>query len=83
MSGWSWTPPPEPGPEVRRVRPVESYPGDNGIWYDREPDNSGWRLVMMGRRGDVLEWLKVVAGAGSVYGGRQLIDATDEMGGTR
>ena len=76
---WSWTPPAEPGPEVRRVRPVERYPGDNGIKYDREPDNSGWRLVMMGRRGEVIEWLQVLAGAGSIYGGRQLIDATSEL----
>ncbi len=42
---WSWTPPAEPGPDVRRLRPVERYAGDNSIWYDREPDGSGWRLV--------------------------------------
>jgi hypothetical protein len=77
-SEWSWTPPTEPGPEVRRVRPVERYAGDNSIWYDREPDNSGWRGVMMGRPGGVIEWLQVVAGAGSVYGGQTLIDATAE-----
>lgn len=76
---WSWMPPAEPGPEVRRVRPVERYPGDDGIRYDREPDNSGWRLVMMGRRGEVIEWLQVLAGAGGIYGGRQLIDATSEL----
>lgn len=76
---WSWTPPAEPGPNVRRVRPVERYTGDNGIRYDREPDNSGWRLVMMGRPGGVIEWRQVIAGAGSIYGGRQLIDATAEL----
>lgn len=77
-SGWSWTPPPEPGVEVRRVRPVERYPGDNSIWFNRVA--GGWRLVMRGRAGDVIEWLQVVAAAGSVYGGRQLVDATDECG---
>lgn len=76
---WSWAPPTEPGPEVRRLRPVERYSGDNGIWYDREPDNSGWRLMMRGRPGEVIEWLRVVAGAGSVYGGRPLFDATGEL----
>jgi hypothetical protein len=76
---WSWVSPAEPGPAVRRVRPVERYPGDNGIWFDREPDNSGWRLVMRGRPGEVIEWLQVVAAAGQVYGGRTLIDATNEQ----
>lgn len=75
---WSWTPPAEPGAEVRRVRPAERYAGDNGVWYDREPDDSGWRLYMRGRPGGVIEWLQVLAGAGSIYGGRQLIDATEE-----
>lgn len=77
---WSWTPPAEPGPEVRRVRPVERYAGDNGIWYDREPDGSGWRGFLNGRPGGVIGWLQVIAGCGSVYGGRQLVDATSEIG---
>lgn len=78
---WSWTPPAEPGPEVRRVRPVPRYAGDNAIWFDREDDGSGWRLVMHGRVGVPDEWLQVVAAAGSVYGGRQLVDATAERAG--
>lgn len=41
-TAWSWTPPPEPGPDVLRLRPVERYPGDNGVRIDRhsEPDDA-------------------------------------------
>jgi hypothetical protein len=73
-----WALPDEPGPEVRRLRPVERYPGDNSIWLDREPDNSGWRIVMRGRAGEPMEWVRAYSlGAGSVWGGRPLIDATE------
>lgn len=78
-TAWSWTPPHEPGPGVRRVRPAERYAGDNNIWYDREPDNSGWRLVISGREGDLVDWLQVVGDAGKIYGGRTLLDATAEL----
>jgi hypothetical protein len=77
-----WGLPAEPGPEVRRLRPVESYPGDNSIWLDREADNSGWRVVMHGRAGEPVEWVRAYCtGAGSVWGGRDLVDATDEIPG--
>lgn len=75
---WTWTPPGEPRREVRRVRPVESYPGDNSIWFDREDDGAGWRCVLRGRPGEPMDWLQVVAAAGSIYGGRTLVDATAE-----
>lgn len=78
-TSWSWTPPPEPPPSVRRLRPVERYPGDNDIWIDREPDHTGWRIFIRGRSGGPVEWLQVVAAAGQIYGGRQLVDATAEV----
>lgn len=76
-----WALPPEPGPDVRRLRPVERYRGDNGIWLDREPDNSGWRLVVMNRPADeALEWIRAYGlGAATCWGGRPLLDATSEV----
>ncbi len=77
----TWALPDEPGPEVRRLRPVERYPGDNSIWLDREPDNTGWRIVMRGRTGEPMEWVQAYGiGAGSVWGGRPLTDATPAGG---
>lgn len=75
---WTWTPPGEPGPHVRRLRPTENYPGDNSVWFDRTDDGAHWRCFLRGRPGSPMGFLQVVAAAASIYGGRTLVDATDE-----
>lgn len=75
---WTWTPPAEPGPHVRRLRPVERYRGDNATWFDRTDDGAHWRCFLRGRPGEPMAWLHVIAAAGQIYGGRTLVDATAE-----
>jgi hypothetical protein len=73
-----WALPAEPGPDVRRLRPTPRYRGDNGIRLERDGD--GWRVVILSRSGEALDWVQAYAlGAGSVWGGRPLFDATDEI----
>lgn len=75
-----WALPPEPGPEVLRLRPVERYPGDNSLWLDRDRARQGWRIVMRGRAGMSLEWVQAFGfGMAEVFGGRPLLDATAEV----
>lgn len=75
-----WDLPAEPGPEVTRLRPVERYPGDNSLLLERGPNGAGWRVVINGRPGEPLDWVQAFGlGMAQIFGGRPLIDATQEM----
>lgn len=76
---WSWTPPAEPGPEVRRVRPAE-LSGDATVWFDRSPAG-GWDLVIRGCPIRVVTWPYVLGMNATMYGNRALVDATAEREG--
>lgn len=78
---WSWTPPAEPGPHVRRVRRVDDdQAGGDTVWFDRIAAGR-WRIVLRGQPAGVVPWRYVIALNNTMYGGRTLVDATAEREG--